>query len=77
MRVDHGDLDLLADAEYLRAFVDVLADDLDRSEGAILDAIVTILAREQHRRANDICEVLRLGRVRQAASRELGIIEDA
>jgi hypothetical protein len=64
-------IDLLADVEHLRAFTDVLACDLDRSAPVILKAIIAALEREQRRQADDISDVLRLGRVRQIAAREL------
>lgn len=64
-------IDLLADVEHLRAFTDVLACDLGCSELAILRIIVGALAHEQRRQADDMADVLRLGRVRQVAAREL------
>jgi hypothetical protein len=64
-------VDLLADVEHLRAFTDVLASDLGYSEVAILRTIVGALEREQRRRADDMSDVLRLGRVRQVAVSEL------
>jgi hypothetical protein len=64
-------LDLLADVEHFRAFTDVLAADLNRSDRVILSTVATILAREQRQQADDLSEVLRLGRVRQIAASEL------
>ena len=64
-------IDLLADVEHLRAFTDVLACDLGCSELAILRTIVGALAHEQRRQADDMADVLRLGRVRQVATNEL------
>ena len=64
-------IDLLADVEHLRAFTDVLACDLGCSELAILRAIVAALEHEQRRQADDMSDVLRLGRVRQNAAREI------
>jgi hypothetical protein len=64
-------IDLLADAEHLRAFTDVLACDLDRSALVILRTIVAVLEDEQRRQADDISDVVRLGRARQTAAREL------
>jgi len=64
-------IDLLADVEHLRAFTDVLACDLGCSELAILRTIVAALEREQRRQADDMSDVLRLGRVRQNAAREI------
>ena len=66
-----NDLDLLADTDHLRAFTDVLACDLDRSELDILRTIVAVLQDEQRRQADDMSDVLRLGRVRQVATSEL------
>ena len=63
-------IDLLADVEHLRAFTDVLASDLGYSELAILRTIVGALEDEQRRQADDMSEVLRLGRVRQVAASE-------
>ena len=64
-------IDLLADVEHFRAFTDVLACDLGCSELAILRTIVAALEREQRRQADDMSDVLRLGRVRQNAAREI------
>jgi hypothetical protein len=64
-------IDLLADVEHLRAFTDVLAYDLDCSELAILTTIVAVLERKQRQQADDMSEVLRLGRVRRIATSEL------
>jgi len=64
-------IDLLADVEHLRAFTDVLACDLGCSELTILRTIVAALEREQRRQADDMSDVLRLGRVRQNAAREI------
>jgi hypothetical protein len=64
-------LDMLTDIEQLRAFTAYLACDLDCSELAILKSIVAVLDREQRRRADDIHDVLRLGRVRQVAANEV------
>jgi len=64
-------IDLLADVEHLRAFTDVLADDLDSSALGILKTIIAVLERKQQQQAHDMREVLRLGRVRQIATREL------
>jgi len=64
-------IDLLADVEHLRAFTDVLAHDLDHSNLVILGAIVAVLERKQRQQADDISEVLRLGRVRQNAAHEI------
>jgi hypothetical protein len=64
-------IDLLADVERRRAFTDVLACDLDRSALVILGAIVAVLERKQRQQADDVSEVLRLGRVRQIAASEL------
>ena len=66
-----NDLDLLADTDHLRAFTDVLACDLDRSELDILRTIVAVLQDKQRRQADDMSDVLRLGRVRQVATSEL------
>ena len=63
-------IDLLADVEHLRAFTDVLADDLDSSALGILKTIIAVLERKQQQQADDMREVLRLGRVRQIATRE-------
>jgi len=60
-----------ADVEHLRAFTDVLAHDLDHSNLVILGAIVAVLERKQRQQADDISEVLRLGRVRQNAANEI------
>ena len=60
-------VDLLADVEHLRAFTDVLACDRDCSPRAILEAISSVLERRQRQQADDMSEVLRLGRVRQIA----------
>jgi len=64
------DLDLLADADHLRAFTDVLACDLECSELDILRAIVAVLQDKQRRQADDMRDVLRLGRARQVATSE-------
>ena len=64
-------IDLLADVEHFRAFTDVLACDLDCSDCVILGAIVAVLERKQRQQADDVSEVLRLGRVRQIATSEL------
>ena len=64
-------IDLLADVEHLRAFTDVLACDLDCSALVILRALISLLERRQQQQADDMSEVLRLGRVRQIAAREL------
>ena len=64
-------IDLLADVEHLRALTDVLACDLDRSDLVILGAIVAVVERKQRQQADDISEVLRLGRVRQNAASEI------
>jgi hypothetical protein len=64
-------MDLLADVEHFRAFTDVLACDLGCSELAILRTIVAALEHEQRRQADDMSDVLRLGRVRQNAAREI------
>src|SRR5688572_30526117 len=64
-------IDLLADVEHFRAFTDVLACDLECSALVILEAIVAELERMQRQQADDVSEVLRLGRVRQIAAREL------
>jgi hypothetical protein len=66
-----NDLDLLADTDHLRAFADVLACDLECSILVILKAIVGELERKQRRQADDMRDVLRLGRVRQVATSEL------
>ena len=66
-----NDLDLLADTDHLRAFTDVLACDLDCSQLDILRTIVAVLQDEQRRQADDMSDVLRLGRVRQNAAREI------
>jgi len=63
-------IDLLADVEHLRAFTDVLADDLDSSALVILKTIIAVLELKQQQQADDMREVLRLGRVRQIATRE-------
>jgi len=63
-------IDLLADIEHLRAFTDVLADDLDSSALVILKTIIAVLELKQQQQADDMREVLRLGRVRQIATRE-------
>ena len=64
-------IDLLADVEHLRAFTDVLACELGCSDLVILAAIAAALERMQRREADDVSEVLRLGRVRQNAAREI------
>jgi hypothetical protein len=64
-------IDLLADIEHLRAFTDVLACDLDSSALVVLTAIVSLLERKQRQQADDMSDVLRLGRVRQLATSEL------
>jgi hypothetical protein len=64
-------IDLLANVEHLRALTDVLACDLDRSDLVILGAIVAVVERKQRQQADDISEVLRLGRVRQNAASEI------
>ena len=64
-------VDLLADVEHLRAFTDVLACDLNCSPLAILEALISVLERKQWQQADDMSNVLRLGRVRQIAAREL------
>ena len=64
-------IDLLADVEHLRAFTDVLACDLDLSDLVILGALAAELERQQRQQADDISEVLRLGRVRRNAVLEL------
>ena len=64
-------IDLLADIEHLRAYTDVLACDLECSDLVILGAIVAVLERKQRQQADDVGEVLRLGRVRQIAASEL------
>jgi hypothetical protein len=66
-----NDLDLLADTDHLRAFTDVLACELDCSELVILRTIVAVLQDKQRRQADDMSDVLRLGRVRQVATSEL------
>ena len=67
-----NDLDLLADADHFRAFTDVLACDLDCSQLDILRTMVAVLQDKQRRQADDMRDVLRLGRVRQVATSELG-----
>jgi len=74
--VNATELDLLADAEHLRAFASVLACDLGRPERVILQTIVAVLEREQRRRADDTDEVLRLGLVRRTATREIDRCHD-
>ena len=64
-------IDLLADIEHFRAFTDVLASDLGCSELAILRTIVAALEHEQRRQADDMSDVLRLGRIRQITASEL------
>ena len=63
-------IDLLADIEHFRAFTDVLACDLECSELDILRAIVAVLQDKQRRQADDMRDVLRLGRARQVATSE-------
>jgi hypothetical protein len=70
------DIDLLADVEHLRAFTDVLACDLDCSALVILRALISLLERKQQQQADDMSDVLRLGRVRQIAARELDRLLD-
>jgi hypothetical protein len=64
-------IDLLADVEHLRAFTDVLASDLGLSDLVILGALAAELECKQRQQADDISDVLRLGRVRRNAAREL------
>jgi hypothetical protein len=64
-------IELLADVEHLRAFADVLACDLGCSAPVILRALISLLERKQQQQADDMSDVLRLGRVRQIAAREL------
>jgi hypothetical protein len=63
-------IELLADVEHLRAFADVLACDLDCSALVTLRALISLLERKQQQQADDMSDVLRLGRVRQIAARE-------
>ena len=63
-------IDLLADVEHLRAFTDVLADDLDSSALVILKTIISVLELKQQQQADDMRKVLRLGRVLQIATSE-------
>jgi len=64
-------IELLADVEHLRAYADVLAHRLNRSELSILKSIAAVLECEQRRRGDDIVDVVRLGRIRQTAEREI------
>jgi len=64
-------IELLADVEHLRAYAAVLAHRLNRSELSILKSIAAVLEREQRRRGDDIVDVVRLGRIRQTAVREI------
>ena len=64
-------IDLLADLEHLRAFIDVPDGDLDCSALVILRALISLLERKQQQQADDMSDVPRLGRVRQIAAREL------
>jgi hypothetical protein len=69
-------IELLADVEHLRAFTDVLACDLDCSALVILRALISLLERKQQQQTDDMSDVLRLGRVRQIATRELDRLLD-
>ena len=70
--MDAAAIDLLADVDHLRAFTDVLACDLGCSDLAVLEAIISTLELKQQQQADDMREVLRLGRVRRIATSELG-----